>query len=134
MYFVASGDTTSRLYFNDDNKKAVGTLKCQGQEVIDISSVNYGYRTTKCNSLCPTAFSVLDGTNTICKNENVIRALCSARNTCEVTAVENVMQPFVNCNGQNRTAAFMEVTFGCVNPGKSLNLLELHESCEQNFY
>ena len=102
------------MYFNTSTYKANGGIKCQQNDevIMNVTSITYEYNNSPCHFTCPqsTTRSYLDGTNSICRNENIIRSLCSARQSCDLRELSS---PEMSCG----RASAMTIIYGCIKTG-----------------
>ena len=105
------------MYFNPSTYKALGGIQCQqNDEVMNITSITYEYNNSPCYFICPqsTTKSYLDGTNNVCRNENIIRSLCSARHVCDLRELSS---PALSCGAGGDKANRMVISFDCIKTG-----------------
>ncbi|XP_067950525.1 uncharacterized protein [Watersipora subatra] len=117
-----NADTPYTMLPDEDKRVVSGSISCNQTYRIIISSLNYYTQTsTPCNISCPpVSGGYLDGSNTVCQNENVIRSSCYARNSCQLS---NLPLPEDRC-GSSDTVGKVKVYYHCVHKDLVFNLCE----------
>ncbi|XP_067950524.1 uncharacterized protein [Watersipora subatra] len=117
-----SGDIINTLLPDEGKRVFSGSISCDQTYRIIISSINYYTQTSiPCNISCPPlSASYLDGSNTVCQNENVIRSSCYARNSCQLS---NLPLPEDRC-GLSDTVEKVKVYYHCIHKDLVFNLCE----------
>jgi len=118
---VVSQTQTYKFDENSGKLSQSASISCPTGSVIEIISLVYYSATVCCDLLvCPEYQNsgYLDGKDSVCQNEDRIRANCYAKQNCSIAPQGiNITVPKEQCETGYPKAKELRVKFSCVNSG-----------------